>query len=83
MSLIVNIHEAKTHFSQYLLRVLGGEEIVIAKAGTPIARLVPYGQKASRRLPGSAKGQIKYSDDFNAPLPDEILADFEGRGAGL
>ena len=83
MSLTVNIHDAKTHFSQYLLRVLGGEEIIIAKAGTPIARLVPYQQEAKKRQPGSAKGLIQYPADFNAPLPEEILAAFEGKELGL
>ncbi|MFN8439373.1 MAG: type II toxin-antitoxin system Phd/YefM family antitoxin [Caldilineaceae bacterium] len=83
MSLTINIHEAKTHFSRYLLRVLGGEEIVIAKAGTPVARLVPYQQAKTQRVPGSAQGLIQYSTDLNAPLPAELLAAFEGEDSGL
>lgn len=83
MSLTVNIHDAKTHFSQYLLRVLSGEEIVIAKAGTPIARIVPYQPETAERVPGSAKGLIHYGADFNDPLPDETLAAFEGKESGL
>ena len=78
MSVIVNVHEAKTHFSKLLVRVVGGEEIVIAKAGKPVARLVPLASVVARRAPGSAAGVIHISDDFDAPLPDSLLAEFEG-----
>jgi prevent-host-death family protein len=81
MTMIVNIHEAKTQFSKLLQRVLAGEEIVIAKAGTPVARLVPYTPQPSQRLPGSARGKIWIAPDFNAPLPAEVLDAFEGNGA--
>ncbi len=73
---IVNVHEAKTHFSKLLSRVEAGEEIVIAKAGRPVARLVPFAEKQIQRTPGSAKGKIWIAPDFDAPLPDEILAAF-------
>jgi len=77
MSAQVNIHEAKTHFSKLLARVKDGEEVVIAKAGTPIARLVPVAERPARRVPGSAKGRISISPDFNAPLPVSVLETFE------
>jgi len=68
----VNIHEAKTHLSQLLERVALGEEVVIAKAGNPVAKLVPFTTKAKKRVIGSAKGEFVVPDDFNAPLPKEI-----------
>ena len=79
MTVTVNVHDAKTHFSKLLQRVMAGEEVVIAKAGSPVARLVPYEQKPPLRLPGSAKGKIRIAPDFNAPLPDELLDAFEGK----
>jgi prevent-host-death family protein len=66
----VNITEARTHFSKLLKRVLKGEEVIIARAGQPIARLSPLQPKRGKRLPGSAKGMFTMSDDFDAPLPD-------------
>ncbi|HDN79959.1 MAG: type II toxin-antitoxin system Phd/YefM family antitoxin [Chloroflexi bacterium] len=77
---IVNVYEAKTHFSKLLLRVEAGEEIIIAKAGKPVARLIPFTQHPPKRkrVPGSAKGRIWVSPDFDAPLPEEVLKDFEG-----
>jgi prevent-host-death family protein len=72
----VNIHAAKTHFSQLLERVARGEEVVIAKAGKPVARLVPIEPAAEPRRPGSARGQGRVSDDFDAPMPEGFLADF-------
>jgi prevent-host-death family protein len=77
MSLTVNIHEAKTNFSKLLARVIVGEEVIIAKAGKPIARLVPIAEKPARRVPGSAVGKMVIAPDFDAPLPDDILAEFE------
>ena len=68
----VNIHEAKTHLSRLLERVAMGEEVVIAKAGTPVARLVPIKSATGKFKFGSAKGIIVISDDFNDPLPKEI-----------
>ena len=77
MSTIVNIHEAKTHLSKLLVRVSIGEEIVIAKAGKPIARLVPIDEKPAQRLPGTAKGQVVIAPDFDAPLPQDLMDAFE------
>ncbi|MBM4307835.1 MAG: type II toxin-antitoxin system Phd/YefM family antitoxin [Deltaproteobacteria bacterium] len=77
MALKVNVHEAKTHFSRILTRVGDGEEVVISKAGKPIARLVPIAGKQAQRTPGSAKGKIVLEKDFDAPLPDFILKGFE------
>jgi prevent-host-death family protein len=73
----VNVHEAKTQLSQLLLRISLGEEVVIAKAGKPVARLVPFAVQPVRRAAGSAVGQVWMAPDFDAPLPDEILAAFE------
>lgn len=73
----MNVHEAKTHLSRLLERVSQGEEIVIAKAGKPVARLVAVREKPKRRQPGSAKGTIWYSKDFDAPLPEDVLQAFE------
>ena len=77
MALKVNIYEAKTHFSKLLARVSAGEEIIIAKAGKPIARLVPVEWRPARRTPGSAKGKVTISPDFDAPLPESVLEAFE------
>jgi len=74
----VNIHEAKTHFSKLLQRVAAGEEIIISNRGVPVARLIPMAQKPFRRQLGIDKGRVKISDDFDAPLPPEILAGFYG-----
>jgi prevent-host-death family protein len=68
----VNIHEAKTHFSKLVDRVLQGEEVVIAKAGRPVARLVPLVPRVPHRTPGSARGQVEVGPDFDEPLPAEI-----------
>ncbi len=73
----VNVHEAKTHLSRLLDRVSQGEEIIIAKAGRPVARLVPAGERPERRVPGSAVGRVVVGEDFDAPLPEEILGTFE------
>ncbi len=68
----VNVHEAKTRFSKLLKRVQLGEEIVIAKAGKPVARLVPFAEEASARKPGTAKGLVTISPDFDAPLLEDL-----------
>ncbi len=75
----INIHEAKTHLSRLLEQVAGGEEIVIAKAGKPIARLVPLEAAPKKRQLGLLKGKLKVPDDFDTPLTDDKLASFEGR----
>jgi prevent-host-death family protein len=77
--LTINIHEAKTRFSQLIEKVNHGEEIIIAKAGKPIARLCPLTPAKPNRKPGSFKGKIWIADDFDAPLPKNILDDFEGK----
>jgi len=73
----VNVHEAKTHLSRLLERVEGGEEIVLAKAGRPVARLVPFVPEVGERVAGSARGDVWVAEDFDAPLPDEVQASFE------
>lgn len=73
----VNIHEAKTHLSRFLERVAAGEDIVIAKAGKPVARLVPFARRPTRRVAGEDVGKVNIADDFDAPLPDDLLAEFE------
>jgi len=73
----VNVHEAKTYFSRLLARVQKGEEIIISKAGKPVARLVPVDEKTVRRIAGSAKGRVTLTDNFDAPLPEPILNSFE------
>jgi prevent-host-death family protein len=77
MSKTVNVHEAKTHLSRLLDRVSQGEEVIIAKAGKPIARLVSARERPERRVPGSAKGRIVVGEDFDAPLPEEVMGSFE------
>jgi prevent-host-death family protein len=74
---IVNIHAAKTQLSRLVDQAAAGEEIVIARAGKPVARLVPLEEKPKRIL-GLLKGQLKIPKDFDAPLPDDVLALFEG-----
>ena len=71
----VNLYDAKTNLSELVDRAAAGEEIIIAKAGTPVARLVPL--RVRERTPGRAKGIIRIADDFDAPLPDELIRDFE------
>ncbi|MCK4410871.1 type II toxin-antitoxin system Phd/YefM family antitoxin [Candidatus Bipolaricaulota bacterium] len=73
----VNIHEAKTHLSKLLAQLKEDEEIIIAKAGKPIARLVPLIERLARRSPGSAKGKVMIASDFDAPLPNSVLEEFE------
>jgi len=68
----VNIHEAKTHFSKLLERVALGEEVIIAKAGKPVAKLVSIEPEKPRFKFGSAKGKFVVPEDFNDPLPKEI-----------
>jgi prevent-host-death family protein len=72
----VNVHEAKTHLSQLLVRVSQGEEIVIARAGKPVARLVPV-EPRPRRVLGQDEGLFEVPDDFDAPLPDDLRTYFE------
>jgi len=75
----VNTHEAKAQLSRLLRRVAAGEEITIANRGVPVARLVPVPTDKPMRKLGAYGDTIKIADDFDAPLPDEILDLFEGR----
>jgi prevent-host-death family protein len=79
MSKPVNIHDAKTHFSRLVERAAKGEEIVIARAGRPLARLMPLATPARPRRPGLLKGRIRISKNFDAPLPRAIARAFESR----
>jgi prevent-host-death family protein len=74
---VVNTHEAKTNLSRLLDDVEKGEEIIIAKANRPVARLIPYREAKRRRRPGLLKGKVRVADDFDAPLPEEIIRAFE------
>jgi prevent-host-death family protein len=75
---VFNVHAAKTHLSRLIDQAVAGEEIVIAKAGKPVARLVPYEPRREPRKPGLLKGQIWIADDFEEPLPEDIMAAFRG-----
>jgi prevent-host-death family protein len=75
----VNIHDAKTNLSRLLEEVAAGAEVVIARAGKPIARLVPFAAAPRPKLLGLLAGQIEMPEDFDAPLPPDVIADFEGR----
>ncbi len=70
MTIQINIHEAKTRLSELLQRVMNGEEIIIAKAGKPVARLLPFQPAPQPRLPGNDAGQVMIAPDFDEPLPE-------------
>jgi len=74
----VNVHEAKTQLSRLLARVENGEEIVIARAGRPVARLLPAREQGKRRMPGSLKGRIRLGENFHDPLSEAELDAWEG-----
>jgi prevent-host-death family protein len=74
----VNVHEAKTHLSRLLEAVENGEDIVIARAGRPVARLVPAATARGPRVPGAWRDQVVIADDFDE-MPEGLLAAFEGR----
>lgn len=76
---LVNIHEAKTHLSRLLQRVALGEEIVIGKAGKPVAKLVPYHDRPGPRSPGGWKGRVRIAPDFD-DIPEDVAAAFRGDG---
>lgn len=73
----VNIHEAKTHLSRLVERVEAGQEVVIARAGRPVARLVPYRRRTAPRQPGQWRGLVRIASDFDA-TDERLLTDFEG-----
>ncbi len=75
----INIHEAKTQLSKLVETAEGGEEVVIARAGKPVVKLVPFNPVRPIRKPGALKGKIRISEDFNDPLPQDILDYFEGK----
>ena len=78
--LIVNVHQAKTELSRLLEAVEAGEEVVIARAGKPVARLVAIGASRRPRELGRLAGMLRVPNNFDDPLSDDILALFEGRG---
>jgi prevent-host-death family protein len=73
----MNIHEAKTNFSKLLAEVQGGKEVVITKAGRPVAKLVPFTTRGSRRVPGGWEGRMVMAEDFDE-VDAEIAVDFQG-----
>jgi prevent-host-death family protein len=75
----VNIHDARRHFSRLVERASRGEEIIIARAGRPVARLGPLATPARVRRPALLKGKLRIPKDFDAPLPEDLLRAFEGR----
>ena len=75
----VNIHQAKTQFSRLVELGASGEEIIIAKSGQPVARLVPYRAKGAARRPGAMRGKIRIKKNFDEPLPKELLASFAAK----
>jgi len=78
MVTVVNIHEAKTHLSRIVDEVAAGREVIIAKAGRQVARLVPLESKPRQKRFGGLKGRIRVPDNFNAPLDPSVIAAFEG-----
>ena len=75
---MVNIHAAKTQLSRLVEEAAAGGEVIIARAGRPVARLVPLEPVPVRRTLGRLSGRVSVPDDFDAPLPDEMLAAFKG-----
>ena len=75
----INIHQAKTHLSRLVDEVVAGEEVVIAKAGKPMVKLIPFIPATKKRKLGLLLGKLSVPADFDAPLPDDVLATFEGR----
>lgn len=78
--IIYNLYEAKTSLSRLVDRAAAGEEIILSKAGKPLAKLVPFRRAPEPRLPGGWEGRMRISEEFDAPLPPEIQAAFEGEG---
>jgi prevent-host-death family protein len=74
--MIVNIHDAKTNFSKLINMVLKGDDIIIARDGKPLARLVAYSENIEERHGGQLRGLISVGKDFDAPLPDDLLKQF-------
>ncbi len=78
---IVNMHQAKTHLSRLVEAVQAGEEVIIARSGQPVARLVAVGPSNGPRRPGGLKGRIRIGDDFDAPLPTDLAKTFDSGNA--
>ena len=76
MSVAVNVHEAKTHLSRLLDQALAGEDVIIMRSGKPLVKLTPLPSAPRPRVVGSGKGDFIVPDNFDAPLPDEILDAF-------
>ena len=76
---IFNLYEAKSSLSRLVDRAAAGEEIIIAKAGKPMAKLTAVSRRVQRRQPGGWKGRVVIAKDFDAPLPAALRAAFEGR----
>ncbi len=74
----MNLYEAKTSLSKLVDRAAAGEETIIAKAGRPVAKLVPFEARPEKRVPGGWQGKVRIAEDFDAPLADDVLAAFEG-----
>jgi len=74
----ISVHEAKTHLSRLLTRVDAGEDVIIARYGRPVARLVPIRRPAGPRRLGSLKGRIRIAPDFDSPLPSKIMNNLTG-----
>lgn len=76
---IYNLYEAKMSLSRLVDRAANGEEIILSKAGKPMAKLVPFRRTVEPRRPGGWEGRVRISEDFDAPLPAEVQEAFEGR----
>ena len=74
---IVNVYQAKTGFSKLLARVAAGEEIIIARANRPVAKLVPLDDAPQRRVPDKYRGEIRIAENFDDDLSEDMLGDFE------
>ena len=75
---VYNLYDAKTSLSRLVDRAAAGEQIIIAKSGVPMAKLVPIDGPAERRQPGGWEGRVQIAEDFDDPLPPSLLASFEG-----
>jgi prevent-host-death family protein len=76
----VNIYQAKTQLSKLIEQAAGGQDVIIARGGKPVARLTQLQAAAPRKIQfGLLKGKVKIARDFDAPMPDEVLGQFEGR----
>lgn len=76
----VNIYQAKTQLSKLIEQAAGGQDVIIARGGKPVARLTQLQAEAPRKIQfGLLKGKVKIARDFDAPMPDEVLGQFEGR----